>query len=598
MYDRMSTHRKNWILVALFSASFNFLFSSNSLASSAFNAALQAGIGGYANMASLGVYAGQAQTPYVTMLPSYGMGGFNAGMYGWMGGGAYGQYYGYCPWMPMNGAWPMGGMYAGYYDNRMYGHGCSPSCHTYERSRRTYDSGGGGKRPGPDRPTEPRPSPVAPAPVVPPPTTPVVVDLPPVFEPPAIPEPEPQPVKPDPKPFVPPPPKPVAGEPSIDAPNIAPAPIDYSKVPGDLITEVKAPEPDLDCSNRRSKAQGCQECYDNFVKERMSVDVPSDLLKNLLPSSAIATAAENVMATVYQDCSVLMKDVLLCPQDILAGINTDRSKKDVKRVRTDIAKLIASHPYLSSRCKKNDKPSFPVCENPPIFNYGGKPTCGAGECISIAKNPVRELNPLRLKYGTNFDGPGLDCSGFLTSSLLAAGLRIYPSGHAEMDRFIYNSEGFSKLSNDPKSCFGAAQDQYDGSLSISRGDVFAMPSHVFIVESAGPDPFGVKNWKNCSGDEYTAKNLDFRIIQSMPHNGGIGVSRLEAKHFIEPLKLNAAAIKEEAVKACKARKGERPQRTNGAGLTILRHKGSAACKMEPYKIKYSEAVKECMGRVP
>jgi hypothetical protein len=287
-----------------------------------------------------------------------------------------------------------------------------------------------------------------------------------------------------------------------------------------------------------------------------------------LISSVVSDAARNVMATQYQSCDVVEERAVLCPGDVVEGY-TQGDKTTDRRV-TNLDKILDTQHYLKTLRAK--KPNFckeaavcaPVCEKPPVFRYGGKPTLSkAGEMNVHSTTGATSETKIS----------GLDCSGFVSAALRAAGLKF--KTNASTLNFATLAMGdFGKSSQD---CLQPAQ--FTADAAMVSGDIIVWPGdpgHAMIVESTGTDPFGIQKIMNkedqtkkrdesyCLGDSFqsqvNAQDFDFKLIMSGTPNGeGVGTLRVRAKDYFSNEKYDkrfGSYMKELAVKACKAKLGK------------------------------------------
>lgn len=139
----------------------------------------------------------------------------------------------------------------------------------------------------------------------------------------------------------------------------------------------------------------------------------------------------------------------------------------------------------------------------------------------------------------------IDCSGFVTLGLAAAGCRLAPGkpalegtwvGTADLERYILNEDGCFSAPLQPPVRKGGVR---DFSLQLKAGDIinFSDPpkiGHVFAIdEPMSKDPFGLGHAKSLEQCEsLSAEDFDFGIIQSAPEGAGTGPHRIRASEYL------------------------------------------------------------------
>lgn len=269
----------------------------------------------------------------------------------------------------------------------------------------------------------------------------------------------------------------------------------------------------------------------------------------------------------------------------------------------DITEARATHPFKKApfsraECPQTDLDLF-------VFDFGSQPK------VDAAKKEINVFNETRKKGVKAY---GLDCSGFVRSAILAAGVRLQKN----VDPFTQKSTSFStsSLMGLKDSCFKTAEFKKDESLK--SGDLIVMrgskhdgdEGHAAIVEFLDEDPFNVK----ASGAQKAAdcqvpafqekmKSKDFKIsiLHSTGSFGGIGPTRTLIKDYAEYGENQPKFVdllQELAIKACEANFSDTPAKATVRNeLRVLRFDSTneAACKQEPGKFKYRD---KCLGPCP
>jgi hypothetical protein len=176
----------------------------------------------------------------------------------------------------------------------------------------------------------------------------------------------------------------------------------------------------------------------------------------------------------------------------------------------------------------------------------------------------------------------MDCSGFISGVLKAAGFKIYPTDSESIDDTSnpeLGTDGIRRLDN--KSCFQTANFNEDGSLQ--SGDIInwriGNSRHAVMITHLSNDPFAIKKLSKdqCTADHINADDFDFDIAHSLgwPNTGPVqhniqaffdGTGNMIKSRFILM-----------AIQACNAHHNK--QATSavlGRGsFKIIRHKGES-----------------------
>ena len=277
----------------------------------------------------------------------------------------------------------------------------------------------------------------------------------------------------------------------------------------------------------------------------------------------------------------------------LQGLSLESSGR--RRRVTSADALVSSHYYLQNQPNPVPEGCVDPRRPPPIYSMGAKPNgytywqtgriglfsdlAGKASCES-ASDYVCGAPSVR----------GIDCSGFIVSSLAAAGLKFRTD---QRPSFIGTTSFVSEVDPDThaNSCFSRVSPSQD-SGRLRSGDLFIVPgNHVLIIDSAGPDPFGISRVSQCS--EISPAHFDFRVIQSSGTGNGIGVNRMEASQYFGGILANSVAaavsgghsslgflgpLLDHARRACQMAREGAPRTASRSSIgQILRHKGGAAC---------------------
>lgn len=260
---------------------------------------------------------------------------------------------------------------------------------------------------------------------------------------------------------------------------------------------------------------------------RAALDEISYHLGTIPAAQQIAVGARQTMAVMYQSCSVLTKPPYNPKVDnkLRPPLRFNRDTKKRSFATNSLSELVSKHFYL-----KDLPPRGPRCQDvkksPPLFQVGGR-----------AQYKGREINILgNFKMGSN-RVTNLDCSGFFSVALSAAGLKLKPQVQNPSQNEI-TSVGLTHL-NSTNSCF--FRPSFSKKQSLQMGDVIAYPGHVLMIDKVGPDPLGIQQLKNqglfpkssqgCFSAKIRADLFNFNIIQSSGWGDMPGVI-MEAKNYL------------------------------------------------------------------
>lgn len=298
-----------------------------------------------------------------------------------------------------------------------------------------------------------------------------------------------------------------------------------------------------------------------------------------------------VLATTYQSCDVLKVPPLNARTPAMEGVVKDSKPNPqnggIVRHYGDKNKINATHPYIgSNRLAKNS--CYEVRNNPPIYDYGGKPA------TSSSKPKVLDL--FNGNGGTGSEVFGMDCSGFVFSALTAAGRRMV-SPETTLKASLVNALSATAM-KEPQSNGMKCMEKIKVSKSnvLQPGDVVAIRGHVVLIDSVGPDPFGLnKATKLADCSALSADNFDFVIAQSAPVKGSTGIGKYSGKDYS---KNESATFRNGflayAKAACRDKFGQPPD-LNSPDLSIVRHKTTPECQeKEVMQLTKQECVDSCL----
>jgi hypothetical protein len=319
---------------------------------------------------------------------------------------------------------------------------------------------------------------------------------------------------------------------------------------------------------------------DYFQKKAQELGLPLALM-----------GAHKALGVAYRSCESMQ----LLPMDAVVPKISDKGIVIVgkhsdgvgnRRVYGSVDELVATDYYLNFL--KYDPQS--VCKNPLtkplIYDYGGKPFVASAESaqLDFFKNG-----------GSGSQALGIDCSGYVFSSLVTAGLKLSPNKNVK----AVQVEGISaSMYMNPQQNGLACFDKITltENESIKPGDVVAVKGHVVMIDQVGADPFGLELWKSendCVLANMNVENFDFSVAQSSPSKNAIGINRYFAKDYLRESSSMSAGFREYAVQACKAHFLKKFIKFAGSTSAIIRHRGTAECMGDPILLNGEECLKTC-----
>ena len=290
------------------------------------------------------------------------------------------------------------------------------------------------------------------------------------------------------------------------------------------------------------------------------------------------------LATAYQSCDVGNSMPLDHTIGDVQGIKITGDAADhigSLRVISDLPALISTHPYLSHYTKPKAS-CFDVLKSPLIYDYGGRPLVTSNGTYDFFKD----------SGGTSV--LGTDCSGFVYMAFTTAGLRIKRDVQTKaMTIYGITSHHFFDPKNNGLSCFDYVK--FKGKDTIRPGDVLAKLGHVILIDTVGPDPFGVSGItriEDCRIENMSSSRFDFTVLQSSPSKNGIGIHKAKVADWIPESPIMLQGLLEHAVTACKAKFGK-TIKTNSTSAQLIRHLGTPSCIDSGLKMERESCVSSC-----
>ncbi|WP_413561523.1 hypothetical protein [Bdellovibrio sp. HCB209] len=292
------------------------------------------------------------------------------------------------------------------------------------------------------------------------------------------------------------------------------------------------------------------------------------------------------LATAYQSCNSLEVPALDDSVADIKGIAITGTHSDgvgSKRMIASLAQVQATHPYLKEVTEYGSS-CFNVRKNPLIYDYGGKPyaTTSSSSPIDLFKNGGDGTSVL-----------GIDCSGYVYTSMATAGLRL-KQGRAlkASDSWAWGSTSYVEPQNNGLTCLSKIT--VTPSVNIKAGDIVAVRGHVVLIDRVGADPFGLARAQtvaDCS--KLTVDGFDFTVAQSSPSKEGVGINRSLAKDYLPTSEKMQAGLTKYAYYACLAKFNAKNYTPSIGTLSVVRHKGTSACMDKRVVLARESCIQSC-----
>lgn len=289
-------------------------------------------------------------------------------------------------------------------------------------------------------------------------------------------------------------------------------------------------------------------------------------------------------AVAYQSCEVLQQKALTTADPEIQGITIRGHHSDgvgSKRFITDLPAVQRTHPYLrpppAASC-------LDVRKNPLIYDYGGRPFTNATS-VDLHKNS-----------GSGTSVLGIDCSAYVGTALATAGLKTKQSVPIRPEQAgKYSSHDFLNPEKEGLNCLQRIP--LKPGETLRDGDIVAVAGHVFMLDRIGADPFGIRGItkvEDCAKATY--EKFDFEIFQSSPQKNGVGLNRFRAADYLREKEGKIrSGLEKYAVQACKNRLNSVTSTPKYSDLSVIRHKGTAACTDKRVPIAREACVDACFG---
>lgn len=299
-------------------------------------------------------------------------------------------------------------------------------------------------------------------------------------------------------------------------------------------------------------------------------------------TSPAVIGLRKAFATAYQSCeSLQLKPMTSDVPDVEGVENNGRYPNSVTGhyVKiTDPQAVARTHYYI-----KESRPApgcLDVKSYPMVYDYGGKPNTKDGD-----------LNYWKTSNGGS-PGLGIDCSGYVFTSLAAGGLRL-KSGKALKVGEVHQYPARMYVHPD-QSGFTCLEPKKMGiSGTLKPGDILASDYHVAMVESVGPDPLGLKRHPDCVSINY--RDFDFVIAQSSPDQNNIGINKYEAREYLSSFStfLFRWGLERYAREACEAQRKKANVVTAIKYFGISEHTMTESCLQDALPLRGESCIQAC-----
>lgn len=291
-------------------------------------------------------------------------------------------------------------------------------------------------------------------------------------------------------------------------------------------------------------------------------------------------------AIAYQSCEALDIDALTDQDEDMEGIkivgNHPGGIGNIREIGS-FTKVRRTHPYIKNY-RKPASNCVDSTKKPLIYDFGGKPasTTSASSSLNFFKDA-----------GSGSKELGVDCSGYVFSALMTAGLKLSPNKPLRARNVNSIPARFYMNPGSRMSCIKKVKAGAEDSLR--SGDIFASRGHIFIVVKIGEDPLGVKkalNTDTCSS--ITSDDFDFTLMQSSPVKGAIGMNHMDGRDYMKTSTSMKKGLEKFARLDCKNKKSGRTTTPSIEEASLVRHLMTPECVTEKnLKLDKESCVKRC-----
>lgn len=310
------------------------------------------------------------------------------------------------------------------------------------------------------------------------------------------------------------------------------------------------------------------------------------------------------LATAYQNCEVLKLPAMEESTEDVQGIEIDGKHPNGvgdRFVISDLAAVLRTHYYWKLPSSQNANCRSQK-DNPLIYDYGGKPW--------VSNQDEHSLNFFK-NAGSGTEFLGIDCSGFVFSSLAAGGWKLSPQQKLEAKLVNrYSAKSFKEPEKNDLKCFEKVKTQ--NTQPLKAGDIIASSYHVAIVDQVSRDPFNFSRITTISEcDSLDVNDFNFVLIHSAPYKGGVGINRVQGRDYIKDNFFFSLGMISYARSACRSwfaknrfeswSEKQNPESKNlldlifGPFTNVVRHRQTEECLTDPLYLVGQECVELCPG---
>ena len=291
-------------------------------------------------------------------------------------------------------------------------------------------------------------------------------------------------------------------------------------------------------------------------------------------------------AIAYQSCEALKINPLTDQDEDMEGVKiVGRHSHAAGNVREieNLTKVRRTHPYIKNY-RKPASNCVDSTKKPLIYDFGGKPHSSSSASSSL--NFFKDA-------GSGSKELGVDCSGYVFSALMTAGLKLSPEKPLRARSVNSIPARFYKEPGSRMSCIKKVKAGTDKALA--SGDIFASRGHIFIVVHIGDDPLGVKKAlreNKCSS--ITSNDFDFSLMQSSPVKGAIGMNHMDARDYMKTSTSMRKGLEKFARLDCSNKKRGRITTPSIDEASLVRHLMTPECvTRKNLKLDKESCVKRC-----
>lgn len=291
-------------------------------------------------------------------------------------------------------------------------------------------------------------------------------------------------------------------------------------------------------------------------------------------------------AIAYQTCESISLNALTEADEDLEGVSIvgrHSSGRGNKREITNMSQVLRTHPYIKN-FRKPASDCVDSTEKPMIYDFGGKPyaTSDSDSSLNFFKDA-----------GSGSKELGVDCSGYVYTALMTAGLKLAPNKPLRA-RSVSSIPARAYM--DPGSAMSCIQKVKAGTgMQLQGGDIFASTGHIFMVAHVGEDPLGVeKALRNNSCSSITYKDFNFTLMQSSPSKGAVGMNHMNASDYLKGSTSMRKGFEKFARLDCSNKKAGKLATPSISDAVLTRHKMTPECVTEKnLKLDSESCVKRC-----